>query len=87
MAGYDYSCGACGHTFELNVPIADRDKMLSKPCPECGDFKIVRDFASPIINLGWRQSTIQKGAPTPFREHLQRIKNGLGKSGRCNGIE
>lgn len=34
MPTYDYSCDACGHTFERRCAVADRDKP--KTCEKCG---------------------------------------------------
>ncbi len=34
MPTYDYRCTVCGHIFELNVRIADRD-AIQPICPAC----------------------------------------------------
>ena len=85
MARYDYLCSKCDHFFERNLPIDNRDSPINEPCSECGELTITRIFASPIINLGFRGSSVQSHAPTEFKEHLQKMKAGLGK--RAVGIE
>lgn len=33
---YDYRCTECDHTFEKDMPMADRDVPCTEPCPKCG---------------------------------------------------
>ncbi len=87
MGFWDYKCESCGYEFEEIHTIKDQDIPTKLPCPECGEMTVERIFGAPVINLGFRGSTVQSKAPTEFKEQLTRIKNGLGKSGRVNGIE
>ncbi len=86
MPTYQYKCRECSYDVEENISINDRDKPLETPCPLCGKTTIERIFGSPIINLGFRGSTIQSKAPSEFKEHLQKIKAGVGAK-RAAGIE
>lgn len=87
MPLYMYQCKECEYYFEESHSIAKRNEPCESPCPECGNSKVEMVIGSPIVNLGFRGSTIQSKAPTEFKEQLKRIKNGLGKSGRVHGIE
>lgn len=82
-----YQCKNCEHYFEDSFPVDERRKPCETPCPQCGEVKVDMIIGSPIVNLGFRGSTVQSKAPTEFKEHLQRIKKGLGSTGRVNGIE
>lgn len=88
---YDYKCTSegCDYFEEKNVPIADMDKPCEEPCPQCGEKTVVRIFGAPVINLGYRGSSVQSGTKVRrFQEEvLKPIKRGLGKSGRVRGIE
>jgi len=89
MGFWDYKCESCGHEFEENYPIADRDKPTTQSCPFCGEIAIMREFGSPIINLSYRKSTIQSDPKIrKFQEEvLKPLKKGLNKTGRVRGIE
>lgn len=72
MAIYDYQC-ECGHVFEMNKKIADRDNTEADVCPECQQTgKITRGVSAPIVGY----STHVNGAGKPpegFREVLRKI--------------
>jgi putative FmdB family regulatory protein len=89
MGFWDYKCEACDHAFEELHSIADQDKPTTEPCPNCGENAIIRIFGAPIVNLGFRGSTIQSSSKLrKFQETvLGPIKKGLGKSGRVRSIE
>lgn len=89
MGFWTYRCQACGHEFEENYSIADQDVPTTEPCTKCGEMKVIRPFQAPVINLGYRRSTIQSDPKIrQFQEEvLKPIKKGLGKSGRVKNIE
>lgn len=87
MPLYMYQCNNCDYYFEESHPIDERRLPCEKLCPECGEKEIDIRIGAPIVNLGFRGSTVQSKAPTEFKEQLTRIKNGLGKTGRVKGIE
>ena len=37
MAVYEFECEACGHRFEVTVPITDHPRLKERPpaCPAC----------------------------------------------------
>ena len=39
MAVYEYACEACGHRFEVKVPMSQYDRLKAEPpaCPACGN--------------------------------------------------
>lgn len=84
-----YQCKNCEHYFEESHLIDERNIPIEKPCPECGEEKIEMVIGSPIVNLGFRGSTVQSHPENRrFKETvLDPIKRGLGKSGRVNNIE
>ena len=85
MGFWDYKCEACEYTFEEMHTIANQDVPTTKPCPNCGEMRVIRLFGAPVINLGFRGSTIQSKAPEGFKDVLRRIKKG--KGGQTPGIE
>lgn len=77
MAHYDYRCNDCGFEWELNVPIDDRDKALTEPCPDCGTGGIEppiieRLFGAPCI--GFHASSLRKATPEAFKDLLRNMK-------------
>jgi putative FmdB family regulatory protein len=38
MAVYEYACQACGHRFEIKVPMSEYERLKREPptCPACG---------------------------------------------------
>ena len=59
MPIFDYSCAACGHTFDV------LQKMGEGPlrkCPSCGKLKLKKDLSAPAFHLkgsGWYKSPEQ----------------------------
>jgi putative FmdB family regulatory protein len=88
MGYWNYKCESCGHKFEELHSIADQDFPTKEPCPECGEVKVIRIFEAPVINLGFRGSSIQSSpkAPGELKEKLKQIKKVHGAD-RCKGIE
>lgn len=79
MPAYDYKCKECGHCFEENHLIKDRDKPTKKPCPECGKENCVsQTFGAAAIvdpvSIGRRKPD------SGFREVLHKIHEGMPKS-------
>lgn len=91
MPYYDYKCTSknCDYTEGKILSIENRDDHISKPCPKCGESTVIRVFGSPVVNLGYRGSTVQSSPKLrEFKETvLDPIKKGLGKSGRVRSIE
>lgn len=87
MPTYDYKCSTpgCDYCFEKNLPIDKRNDPEMDPCPICGNKTIQMAIGAPIVNLGFRGSTIQSHAPAEFKEHLQKIKKKAGPG--ATGIE
>jgi len=91
MPTYDYQCTSegCDYIEEKYLPVADMLKPLEEPCPKCGTIgSIIKIFASPIINLGYRGSTVQSSPKVPevFKDKLRQIKKTYGAN-NCKGIE
>ena len=60
---YEFKCEACEASWELTLPVDDRDKPLTEPCPECNEKGCVKrcvsaarvsyqGFISPITRAG-----------------------------------
>lgn len=53
MPMYDFACNHCGHTFESNVKISERDNTKDMVCPECATVgEIVRGVSAPMFAYG-----------------------------------
>jgi len=85
MPTYQYKCTKCDYDEEINVLIDDRDKITLEPCPNCGEISVERIFGSPIINLGFRGSTIQSKTSDAWKDKLREIKKKAGP--KATGIE
>jgi putative FmdB family regulatory protein len=75
MPNYDYHCKSCDHTWERQLPIADRDTPLHEPCPHCAldELVIERLVAAPGVSysvIGLRHRT-----PDSFKDVLRNIKS------------
>jgi putative FmdB family regulatory protein len=73
MPNYDFRCTVCGHIFELNVPIANRDD--GRLCPVCPVFdqkmcRVERVIAAP----GFSHLMGGPKVPEGFKDVLRRIK-------------
>lgn len=50
MPLYNFNCLKCGHTFELNKKISDRDETSSETCPECSTTgQMERMVSAPLV--------------------------------------
>ena len=86
MPCYDYKCDNCGWEDERIVPISKMDDLCEEECPNCGKKEIKRIFGAPIINLGFRGSSITSKSTGQMRERLTEIKKNYGKK-LCKGID
>jgi putative FmdB family regulatory protein len=57
MPVYEYTCGACGETFEIISSLADRDEKAA--CPACGGRDVKPVFGS--VSLGGSRSSVSPG--------------------------
>ena len=78
MPLYDFSCSSCSHTFEIRLPMDDRMKPTTEPCPNCQQATVTKDACSPLIGDPVRLGIIKP--PTEFRELLTKIKKRNPKS-------
>lgn len=46
MPEYDFTCKKCGHRFTVNVPWAEKEKVV---CPKCGN----QDLRERFSLWGW----------------------------------
>lgn len=75
MPTYDYKCGSCNHTFEVQSKIDARNKPIKAPCPSCKAKKSVEMiFGSPAICDPIRIGT-QK-ADKGWNEVLSKVEEG-----------
>jgi hypothetical protein len=79
VSHYDYRCDYCQHTFELNVPITDRDKACDEPCPQCNGIPdmphtptVERLAAAP--GVGYTIKGARARTPEAFKDVLRNIK-------------
>ena len=74
MPYYDYKCEKCGHEFEENLKIAERDTPTEQPCrfPTCGG-EVRMVYAKPYIGDPWHHSG--KKVDEGFKDRLREIKS------------
>ena len=74
MPYYDYKCEKCGHEFEENLKIAERDTPTEQPCwfPTCGG-EVRMVYAKPHIGDPWHHSG--KKVDEGFKDRLREIKS------------
>jgi len=70
---YDYQCKECGHEFEKNVKMADREKAINEPCPNCGELKVVQKIGVPMYVDDRKLMGQNHRLPTQFKEVLSKI--------------
>jgi putative FmdB family regulatory protein len=75
MPMYDFACSKCGHVFELNRRISERDETADLGCPSCSEYgSITRQVASPLVGYS---VSVNGGygsrVPDGFKEVLKRI--------------
>jgi len=77
MPNYDFTCSACGHEFEKNVPLDDRDKSVE--CPSCGKKKSTRGVSAVKLSyLGVKSNLTRAGSG--WNDVLNKVKKGSGRS-------
>lgn len=81
---YDYQCQKCNTTWELSLPIEDREKPLSEPCPNCKESgSILKLFVPLPVSYQGIKTPLQR-AGSGWNDTLNKIK---AASGRNNTIE
>lgn len=71
---YDFRCKSCGHTFEENVKLADRENYPKEnKCPKCLEGEI-EQYIAGTCGFTTSESLGRKKAPDSFRELLRRMK-------------
>jgi putative FmdB family regulatory protein len=74
---YTFACDACNGSFEVNVPISDNQKPLTKPCPLCGKKgKVYRVFDSATH---FYSGSVHDQAGNGWKDILRGIKKASGK--------
>lgn len=74
MPNYDFSCTACGNLIvDVLLPIADRDRPLSEPCPACGETALERCVAAPGVSYSINRGGLK--TPQGFKDILKDIKS------------
>jgi putative FmdB family regulatory protein len=77
---YNYKCGACNKSFDLDVIIVQRDMAKQKPCPLCNaSGKIERVIQSPAISFEGSKTTIRR-AGSGWNDVLKKIDRYAGKN-------
>ena len=77
MPTYDFTCKDCGHEFEKNVPLDDRDKPVQ--CPECGKKKSIRAVSAVKLSYsGFKENVTRAG--NGWNDVLRKVKKGSGRS-------
>jgi putative FmdB family regulatory protein len=79
---YEYKCEKCNETWEMNVPMDDRDKPCEDLCVTCGG-KIVRLVSSPGISYNGAMSPIRR-AGSGWNDVLKGIKKASGSGCTIN---
>jgi putative FmdB family regulatory protein len=80
MPNYGFVCEGCNHNFDILLPISERDKPLSNPCPSCGGGKIVKDFGSMRQSLSSDSLyNANKATGGQWNELMSRMKNRIPK--------
>ena len=72
MPLYDYKCTACENTWDEMQTIANRNKPAKKPCPKCGQKKVIKlDASIQVID------PVRLGITRPdngFKEVISKVK-------------
>jgi putative FmdB family regulatory protein len=80
MPTYDYICSKCEHTFDKILRIDDRAAPTNEACPSCGQIGCVSiSFGAPSLMSPFRVDGLKKPSGQ-FRERVQQIKKGLGRT-------
>ena len=80
MPYYDYKCLACQESFEEFLPIKQRKKPETKPCPKCGEKRVQQVIiTSPNVGVDFGMD-IHK-AKGGFKDAMQRVADAPGIKG------
>jgi putative FmdB family regulatory protein len=80
MPTYSYRCQACQHLFEDFLPIKKRKIPETKPCPECGEKRIIQAIIyAPNITIDGSVD-IHK-ATGGFKDAMQKVCEAPGIKG------
>jgi putative FmdB family regulatory protein len=80
MPFYDYKCSACQECFEEFLPIKQRKKPETKPCPKCGEKRVHQVIiSSPNVGVDFGMD-IHK-AKGGFKDAMQRVADAPGIKG------
>jgi putative FmdB family regulatory protein len=56
MPNYSFKCENCKHKFELFLKMAENNKPVSEPCPNCKKKKIIKDWSEQANSVGYDMS-------------------------------
>lgn len=76
MPSYDYKCTECGCTFTRSSKIEERNEPCEAPCPECGEYSIVKCLNAPAFKTRVGTHDLTKKMPSDFKENMAAIKRG-----------
>jgi putative FmdB family regulatory protein len=79
MPLYEYKCNACEHQWDDFYTVASRNKPTKKPCPKCGEKKVIKMDASSVQCI----DSVRLGIRRPdngFKEIISKIKKGNPRS-------
>lgn len=80
MPFYDYKCLSCQELFEEFLPIKQRKKPETKPCPKCGEKRIQQTImSSPNIGVDFGVD-IHK-PKSEFKDVMRRVTEAPGIKG------
>jgi putative FmdB family regulatory protein len=81
---YTFACESCNGSFEVNIPIADREKPISQPCQLCeAKGKVYRVFDSTGF-IYTREGGTQKAAGSGWNDVLKSIHKASGSESTIN---
>ena len=78
MPMYDYVCEKCGHTWEENLSMSNRDKPCGEACPHCNEKGGVKKNVAgfPGVNVD-TTLTPDKVTGGRWSERMNQINEGL----------
>ena len=80
MPTYPFSCEKCKNTFDLYLPMSEREQPLSEPCPKCNEMGVKRDYTSFSQPLASDTNmTPDKKTNGQWGRLMSRMKKGLNK--------
>ena len=70
MPTYEFFCEGCGHAFERDLRIAEREQPLEEACSSCGEKKLNRAVGGMIVS----GVNLAAKVPSGFKEVIRNIK-------------